>query len=129
MTYYLGVDQGSHASRAVLFDDNGNSVAAASLPVTTDRYGHGCVEHDAVQLLMSVQQAIQQVLSNLEAAQLMRVADDDAGMPEDGVSLNKLITELEKRMRMAAKALEFEDARGSAEKSGAEAIAKLLDEA
>jgi glycerol kinase len=74
MTYYLGVDQGSHASRAVLFDDNGNSVAAASLPVTTDRYGHGCVEHDAVQLLMSVQQAIQQVLSNLEAAQLMQVA-------------------------------------------------------
>jgi excinuclease ABC subunit B len=40
----------------------------------------------------------------------MRAADDDDGMPEDGVSLNKLITELEKRMRMAAKTLEFEEA-------------------
>ena len=43
-------------------------------------------------------------------AKLMRAADDDNGMPEDGVTLNKLITELEKRMRMAAKALEFEEA-------------------
>ncbi len=74
MTYYLGVDQGSHASRAVLFDDNGKNVADASLPVTTDRYGHGRVEHDADQLLTSVQQVIQQVLSDLDAAQLMQVA-------------------------------------------------------
>ena len=29
---------------------------------------------------------------------------------DDAVSLNKLITELEKRMRVAAKALEFEEA-------------------
>ncbi len=43
-------------------------------------------------------------------SRLMRVADDDDGMPEDGVSLSKLITELEKRMRMAAKNLEFEEA-------------------
>ncbi len=43
-------------------------------------------------------------------AKLMRAADDDDGMPEDGVSLNKLITELEKRMRTAAKTLEFEEA-------------------
>jgi excinuclease ABC subunit B len=43
-------------------------------------------------------------------AKLMRVADDDDGMPEDGVTLSKLITELEKRMRAAAKALEFEEA-------------------
>ncbi len=43
-------------------------------------------------------------------ARLMRVADDDTGMPEDGVSLSKLITELEKRMRAAAKSLEFEEA-------------------
>ena len=42
-------------------------------------------------------------------AQLMRVADGDE-LPEDAVSLNKLITELEKRMRAAAKALEFEEA-------------------
>jgi excinuclease ABC subunit B len=40
----------------------------------------------------------------------LRVADGDGDFPEDAVSLNKLITELEKRMRAAAKALEFEEA-------------------
>jgi excinuclease ABC subunit B len=44
-------------------------------------------------------------------ALLMRVADGDGDeLPEDAVSLNKLIVELEKRMRTAAKALEFEEA-------------------
>ena len=74
MNYYLGVDQGSHASRAVLFDDKGEAVADASLPVTTKRYGNGYVEHDTGQLLTSVKQVIQQVLSALDASQLMRVA-------------------------------------------------------
>jgi glycerol kinase len=74
MTYYLGVDQGSQSSRAVLFDDKGKSVADASVRVTTDRYGNGRVEHDADQLLTSVQQVIQQALSDLEASQLMQVA-------------------------------------------------------
>ena len=41
----------------------------------------------------------------------LRFADrSDEDIPDDAVSLNKLITELEKRMRSAAKALEFEEA-------------------
>ena len=40
----------------------------------------------------------------------LRVADSDEDYPDDAVSLNKLIAELEKRMRAAAKALEFEEA-------------------
>ncbi len=40
----------------------------------------------------------------------LRVGDGDDDFPDDGVSLNKLITELEKRMRASAKALEFEEA-------------------
>ncbi len=41
----------------------------------------------------------------------LRAADgSDAEIPDDARSLNKLITELEKRMRTAAKALEFEEA-------------------
>jgi excinuclease ABC subunit B len=43
-------------------------------------------------------------------SQPLRVADGEDDFVEDGVSLNKLITELEKRMRAAAKALEFEEA-------------------
>jgi excinuclease ABC subunit B len=40
----------------------------------------------------------------------LRVADGDEDFPDDAVSLNKLIAEFEKRMRTAAKALEFEEA-------------------
>jgi len=40
----------------------------------------------------------------------LRVTDGDEDFPDDAVSLNKLITEIEKRMRAAAKALEFEEA-------------------
>ena len=40
----------------------------------------------------------------------LRVGDGESDIPDDAVSLNKLITELEKRMRTAAKALEFEEA-------------------
>jgi excinuclease ABC subunit B len=43
-------------------------------------------------------------------SRLLRVADSDEDFPDDAVSLNKLIAELEKRMRAAAKALEFEEA-------------------
>ena len=39
-----------------------------------------------------------------------RVGEAAGDMPEDEASLNKLITELEKRMRAAAKGLEFEEA-------------------
>ena len=40
----------------------------------------------------------------------LRVGDGDDDFPDDAVSLNKLIAELEKRMRASAKALEFEEA-------------------
>ncbi|MEJ2580493.1 MAG: excinuclease ABC subunit UvrB [Acidobacteriota bacterium] len=43
-------------------------------------------------------------------AQPLRVSNSEGDIPDDAVSLNKLITELEKRMRVAAKALEFEEA-------------------
>ncbi|MCG6949194.1 MAG: excinuclease ABC subunit UvrB [Acidobacteria bacterium] len=43
-------------------------------------------------------------------AQPLRVSSSEGDIPDDAVSLNKLITELEKRMRVAAKALEFEEA-------------------
>jgi excinuclease ABC subunit B len=40
----------------------------------------------------------------------LRVAEGSDDTPDDAVSLNKLIAEFEKRMRAAAKALEFEEA-------------------
>ena len=74
MSYYLGVDQGSHSSRAVLFDDSGAVVADAAQKVTLNRNSTGHVEHDAVQLLDSVTRVIRQVLSSLDGQQLKQVA-------------------------------------------------------
>ncbi len=74
MNYYLGVDQGSHSSRAVLFDNSGKVVADAAQKITLYRNSTGHVEHDAVQLLDSVTYVIRQVLSGLDGRQLEQVA-------------------------------------------------------
>jgi len=50
----LALDQGSHASRAVLFDAWGSQVAAARQPVGTRRTGDDVVEQDAGELLASL---------------------------------------------------------------------------
>lgn len=55
---YLAIDQGGHASRALVFDAGGNVVSSAHVPVDTQ---HPCaywVEHDASDLLASVRTAI-----------------------------------------------------------------------
>jgi glycerol kinase len=69
MAYYLGVDQGSHSSRAVLFDDKGDTVTSAAQNITVIRDSDGHVEHDAAELLDSVRQVIRQVLSSLDQQQ------------------------------------------------------------
>ncbi len=74
MNYYLGVDQGSHSSRAVLFDASGAMVSDAAQKVTLNRSSTGYVEQDAVQLLDSVKHVIRQVLSSLDGQQLKQVA-------------------------------------------------------
>jgi len=55
----LALDQGSHASRAVLFDDAGSEVAHAHVPVATRRSGEDHVEQDAEELLGSLRTAMQ----------------------------------------------------------------------
>jgi glycerol kinase len=57
----LALDQGGHASRAVLFDAAGNDVAEAHVPVATRRQGTDRVEHDADELAGSLRIAAQDV--------------------------------------------------------------------
>jgi glycerol kinase len=51
----LALDQGSHASRAVLFDATGTEVAHAWHPIATRRAGDDVVEQDPEELLASLQ--------------------------------------------------------------------------
>lgn len=65
MTYYLAIDQGSHASRAILFDGSGTCIATCSKDVVVNRFSDGRVEHDAKQLLSSVRDVISELLAGL----------------------------------------------------------------
>jgi glycerol kinase len=57
----LAVDQGTHASRAALFEANGRMLKCFTQPVTLERDGP-CVEQDAEALLRSVQSVIADAL-------------------------------------------------------------------
>jgi len=61
---YLALDQGGHASRALLFSAEGTVVAQASVPIAT-RHADGHVEHDPDELVASLQRAIDAVCADL----------------------------------------------------------------
>ena len=58
----LALDQGSHASRACIFDSHGALLATAIVPVATRHPAPLQVEQDAVELLESVRAAATQAL-------------------------------------------------------------------
>lgn len=55
---YLALDQGGHASRALVFDAGGALVRSASIPIATQRNDAGHIEHDPEELVASLRQAI-----------------------------------------------------------------------
>ena len=65
----LALDQGSHASRACIFDSHGALLATAIVPVATRHPAPLQVEQDAVELLESVRTAATQALQAARARQ------------------------------------------------------------
>ena len=65
---YLALDQGGHASRAILYDARGRAVADAFAPVATLRDAEGHVEHDPDALIGSLRRAIDDVCARPEVA-------------------------------------------------------------
>ena len=65
---YLALDQGGSSSRAVLFDALGSQVAAAHVPIETQRPDADRVEHDAEELLQSLLIAAADALESPAAA-------------------------------------------------------------
>lgn len=59
---WLALDQGGHASRALLFAADGNVLGEARVPIATHREGDDRVEHDALEILDSLRIAIDRVL-------------------------------------------------------------------
>lgn len=58
---FLAIDQGGHASRAIVFDASGRMVASASIDIATRRLPGDRVEHDAEELIGSIHQALLEV--------------------------------------------------------------------
>ena len=73
MAWFIGVDQGSHSSRAVLFNDHGEILNTASQPVDLATHDNHA-EHDAIQLLESVKTVIDQLLSALDTDEVSCIA-------------------------------------------------------
>jgi len=69
---YLAIDQGGHASRAIVFDNTGQPVAQAFREIKTYYPATNCVEHDADALLKSVMDVVADVIAQLgsEAANI-----------------------------------------------------------
>ncbi|MGW8367758.1 MAG: FGGY family carbohydrate kinase [Gammaproteobacteria bacterium] len=63
----LAIDQGSHASRAAVYDDHGCRGEIAYRPVTTEQPRAGWVEQDAEDLVQSVRECLQRVTTGATA--------------------------------------------------------------
>ena len=66
MSYYLAIDQGSHSSRALLFDDRGRVVRRVAITIKLNRLDEVRVEHDADELLASVSGVVDDLLHGLD---------------------------------------------------------------
>lgn len=62
---YLAIDQGGHASRAIVFDSQAGAQAMAEAPVATLRSGDDRVEQDADAVAASVREVAERVLAKL----------------------------------------------------------------
>ncbi len=62
---YLAIDQGGHASRAIVFDGTGALVTQSAVAIKTFHPAQNQVEHDPEALVRSVREAIDQVLHEL----------------------------------------------------------------
>ncbi|MDH5276656.1 MAG: FGGY family carbohydrate kinase [Gammaproteobacteria bacterium] len=72
--HYLAIDQGGHASRALLFASDGALIASASESIATSRNALGHVEHDPDELVNSLQRAINTVCDHLAPGSRVRAA-------------------------------------------------------
>lgn len=64
---WLALDQGGHASRAIVFDNAGRQVAQAFAPINTHRSGADHVEHDPLEIVESLRTVIADVAESLGA--------------------------------------------------------------
>jgi glycerol kinase len=66
--YWLALDQGGHAGRAIAFDGHGRVLARATREVATATPAPGCYEQDAEAVVASLEEPLAEVIGRLGAA-------------------------------------------------------------
>jgi glycerol kinase len=66
LNYYLAIDQGTHASRACLFDEAGNLVNEQVKEIALHRISHTHIEQDADEIVSSVVEVVQKLIDDLK---------------------------------------------------------------
>lgn len=62
--FFLALDQGSHAGKALVFDGDGRMVAAAERQLATRRPQPGWVEHDPEEVVSSLREAVEEAVAS-----------------------------------------------------------------
>lgn len=71
--YYLAIDQGTHASRAILYDDKGTLVTSETQSISLFQHDNGHIEQDPEDILRSVQNVTNVLLKQLPEKVLTRI--------------------------------------------------------
>ena len=67
MNYFLAIDQGTQASRAIIYDSNGKLVYRKTKSVTLIRKENGYIEQDPLEILRSVTAVIDEALESVSS--------------------------------------------------------------
>ncbi len=107
MNYILAIDQGTHASRAMLFDQAGQIFASQWCSVNLHHSETGSVEQDPAELLKSIQSTIAALLASLDSRQ--RKAISACGI----CTQRSTVVACTKSGKALSQALSWQDIRGA----------------
>ena len=69
LNYYLAIDQGTHASRACLFDEDGKLVTEHVKEIALNRISHSQIEQDADEIVSSVMEVVNRLIDDFKSIQ------------------------------------------------------------
>ena len=113
MNYYLAIDQGTHASRACLFDEHGNLVNEQVKKIVLHRISHSHIEQDADEIVRSVMEVVQNLLDDLKGNPHIRTDDSPVIMCCGIATQRSSVLAWRKDGKALSPVLSWQDTRGA----------------
>ena len=101
-THFIGIDQGSGATKGVVIDQNGAVCFESAVPVATDVASDGCVEQDPAELLQSVTSVLSSCRAAYPAARACGLSFQSSGVlawERSGKILHRMLSWRDTRTR------------------------------